>query len=45
MSPSLKDNRIWDEESQIIFYISYSKVLVGSDFEERSDLSSHTSPN
>jgi len=32
ISSTRKDNYIWDEEGQIIFYISYSKVLFGGGF-------------
>ena len=39
MSPPHKDNYIRDEESQIIFYVCYSKALLDCDFVERSDLS------
>ena len=45
ISPPHKDNRIWDEESQIIFYTSYSKALLGGDFEKRSGLSPYSYPN
>jgi len=46
MSPPHKDNRIWDKESQIIFYACFSKALLGGgDSQERSDLSPYHSPN
>jgi len=45
ISPPRKDNRIWDKESQLVFYSSYSKALLGDNFEERSDLSPYPSPN
>ncbi|RHN73794.1 hypothetical protein MtrunA17_Chr2g0302381 [Medicago truncatula] len=41
LSPPHKDN----EEVQIIFYITYSKSLLGSDSVERYNLSSYSSPN
>ena len=45
ISPPSKDNYIWDKESQITFYTSYSKALLNSDFVERSDLSPYSSLN
>jgi len=32
MSPPHKDNHIWDEESQIIFYTGYSKSSLRNDY-------------
>jgi len=45
LSPPHKNNYIWDEESQIIFYARYSKALLDGDFVEWSDLSSYSSLN
>jgi len=35
-----KDNYICDEESQIVFYASYPKSLLGGDYVERYGISS-----
>jgi hypothetical protein len=41
LSPPRKDN----EEISIIFYIGYSKSLLGGDYVERYDISTYSSPN
>ena len=45
VSPPHKDNYIWDDESQIIFYAGYPKPLLDGDYVERYGISPCYSPN
>ena len=45
VSPPHKDNYIWDDESQIIFYVCYPKPLLGGDYVEIYGIYPRSSPN